>query len=108
MSIVMNLYYSGKDGSALAFANEMESSGIVDMIRAEEGNERYEYFIPKDDPETVLLIDAWRDQRALDAHHASPVMDKIAELRNKYDVHMRVERYIAGNAPVSDNRFIRK
>ena len=44
MSIVMNLYYFGKNGNARAFADEMENSGLADQIRAEEGNERHEYF----------------------------------------------------------------
>ena len=44
MSITMNLYYTGKDGSARRFAEEMERSGTADQIRAEEGNERYDYF----------------------------------------------------------------
>lgn len=107
MSIVMNLYYFGKNGSARAFADEMENSGLADQIRAEEGNERYEYFYPKNDPETVLLIDSWRDQAALDFHHESPMMDQIAELRGKYDLHMSAERYISGNAPISDSRYVR-
>ena len=70
MSIAVNLYYTGKNGNARKFAEEMESSGTADRIRAEDGNERYEYFYPKNDPETVLLIDMWRDQEAIDAHHA--------------------------------------
>ncbi|MBP1572534.1 MAG: antibiotic biosynthesis monooxygenase [Oscillospiraceae bacterium] len=94
MSITVNLYYKGKDGNALKFAREMLESGIVDKVRSEEGNERYEYFLPMDDPETVLLIDRWRDQEALDLHHKSPIMARIAELREKYRLRLRVERYI--------------
>lgn len=94
MSITVNLYYKGKGGSARAFAEEMVARGIVDRVRAEEGNERYEYFFPMDDPETVLLIDRWRDQAALDAHHKSPMMKDIAELREKYHLRLRVERYV--------------
>ena len=41
--ITVNLYYKGINGAARAFANEMESSGIADAIRAEKGNLRYEY-----------------------------------------------------------------
>ena len=33
--ITVNLYYKGKNGSARAFAEEMEKSGIADAIRAE-------------------------------------------------------------------------
>ena len=94
MSLTVNLYYTGQNGSARQFAEEMVASGLVEQIRAEEGNERYEYFFPMEDPETVLLIDRWRDQAALDAHHRSPMMREIAERREKYKLHLRVERYM--------------
>jgi len=93
MSLTVNLYYTGKNGSARHFAEEMVSSGVVAAVRAEAGNERYEYFFPMDDPETVLLIDRWRDQAALDAHHKSPMMAQIAALREKYGLRLRVERF---------------
>ena len=108
MSISVNLYYHGRDGSARKFAEEMEKSGIADAIRAEEGNLRYAYFQPLNDPETILLIDSWRDQAAIDAHHASPMMKQLAELRNKYDLHMEAERYTAAEVPRSDDAFLRK
>lgn len=94
MSITINIYYTGHDGSARKFAEEMVSSGIVKDVRNEEGNERYDYFFPMDDPQTVLLIDRWRDQQALDEHHQSAMMAKIAALRDKYQLKMKVERFI--------------
>ena len=106
-SITMNLYYTGENGNAQKFAQEMESSGTADKIRAEKGNVRYEYFFPMNDPETVLLIDAWESQEAIDVHHASPMMQTIASLRDKYDLHMRVERYVSEDLPSSDQGFIR-
>lgn len=93
MSFTVNSYYTGKNGSAKEFAREMTESGLVNKIRAEEGNERYEYFFPLDDPDTLLLIDGWRDQQALDDHHKSEMMEEIAALREKYALRMRVERY---------------
>lgn len=94
MSITVNLYYTGKNGSARKFAEEMESSGIAAAVRSQEGNEKYEYFFPMSDPETVLLIDRWKNQSAIDIHHKSEMMKKIAELRDKYKLRLRVERYI--------------
>ena len=93
MSLIINIYYTGINGSARKFAEEMVSSGIVDRVRAEEGNERYEYFFPMDDTETVMLIDKWKNQEALDLHHKSEMMEEIAHLRNKYELRMRVERF---------------
>ena len=92
MSLIINIYYTGKNGSARKFAEEMVSSGIVDRVRAEVGNERYEYFFPMEDNETVMLIDKWKAQEALDLHHKSEMMKEIANLRNKYELKMRVER----------------
>lgn len=110
MSIIVNLRYTGKDGSARAFAEEMTKSGTVEAIRKENGNLRYEYYLSFDDPETVLLIDEWTDQSAIDSHHASPMMQKITELRDKYDLHMTAERYVSDEdgVPDKDEQFIRK
>ena len=107
MAITVNLRYTGVDGNARKFAEEMISSGTVDAIRAEEGNLRYEYFQSLEDPETILLIDSWASQEAIDAHHATPMMATIAALREKYDLHMTVERYTGADMPESDNLFIR-
>ena len=108
--ITVNLYYTATDGRARAFAEEMVRSGVVSAIRAEDGNLRYEYFFPMEDPETVLLIDQWRDQKAIDAHHASPMMGQIAALLEKYDLHMKVERFVSDDAglPEKDLKFIKR
>ena len=108
MAITVNLRYSGTDGNARSFAEEMISSGTVDKIRAEKGNLRYEYYVSLDDPETVLLIDSWANQAAIDVHHASPMMATIAALREKYDLHMTVERDVSIDDNAEDERFIRK
>ena len=110
MAITVNLRYTGKNGSARNFAEEMTASGTVAAIRSEAGNLRYEYYLSFDDPETVLLIDQWRDQAAIDAHHASPMMAEIARLREKYDLHMTMERFVPDESSLleSDRSFIRQ
>ncbi len=42
--------------------------------------------------------------------HASPMMAKITELRKKYDLHMRVERYVSDETeiPALDRAFIKE
>ncbi len=107
--ITINIYYSGEGKNARLFSEKMIESGVVSAIRAEDGNIGYDYFFPIDDPHTVLLIDKWRDQEAIDKHHASEMMGKIAELREKYNLHMRVEMYIEDSEgiPEIDKSFIR-
>ena len=107
MIITINIRYTGKDSSVNYFLQEMKETGTVDRIKAEPGNLRYEYYWSLDDPETVLLIDSWESQAALDAHHASPMMAQLAALREKYDLHMTVERFVSEEIG-TDERFIRK
>lgn len=105
--ITIMIRYRGKGDNARLFAQEMIQAKLVDRIRAEEGNLRYEYFFPHDDKESVLLVDSWANREALDVHHHSPLMAEISALREKYDLHMEVEKY----APIedaNDARYIRK
>ena len=40
-------------------------------------------------------------------HHASPMMKQLAELRDKYDLHMTVERFVSEEYE-SDEKYLRK
>ena len=108
MVLTVNIYYKGKDGAAIAFAKEMIESGIVAEIRSKEGNLKYDYFLPLEDKETLLLIDQWTNQEALDLHHQSATMQRILDLRQRYDLIMEVERYIEDESgiPEGDEQFI--
>lgn len=110
MAITINIYYTGENGNAEKFAKEMISSGVVRDIRAQKGNIRYEYFFPMDREDTVLLIDSWENQQSIDIHHASPMMEQIIKLREKYDLSMKVERYISDEMgiPDADQKYIRE
>ena len=107
MAFTINIYYTGSNGSAKKFAKEMIDLGIVDEIRRKKGNIRYEYFCPLNDDETILLIDSWENQEALNEHHKSDTMSKIMELRNKYNLHMKVERYILEDNNDEDKKYIK-
>lgn len=108
MALTMHLFYTGKNGSAAAFVKEMEESGTAALIRQEPGNLGYAYYQSLADPETILLLDSWQDQEALDRHHASAMMQKVMELREKYDLDMQAERYIRVDNPSGDQRFLRQ
>ncbi|MCF0176583.1 MAG: antibiotic biosynthesis monooxygenase [Bacteroidales bacterium] len=75
------MYYTGEDGSARAFTEEMTASGVVAEIRAEEGNLAYDYFFPADDPETVLLIDSWMQhltyETKVEAEHSNEWLEPV-------------------------------
>lgn len=95
MKITVNIYYTGEGDNARKFAEEMVQSGTAEKVRREKGNLRYEYFFPMDEPDTVLLIDEWENEEAIDLHHKSEMMVTIAQLRKKYKLKMRVERFVS-------------
>lgn len=55
--------------------------------------EKYDYYFPLEDPESLLLIDRWKDEEAIEKHHKSEMMAQINELRKKYKLKMKVERF---------------
>ena len=96
MVYTTHTYYSGKNGGARKFAEEMISGGIANAIRKQSGSLRYEFFLPIDDSETVLLIDSWDDQALSDdGHNSSETVARIVELREKYDLKTTFERYVS-------------
>lgn len=105
MTLTINILYKGKDSKK--FAKEMTEKGIVNRIRAQKGNIRYEYYQSLERDDEILLVDIWQSQEALDIHHQSPMMAEIMQLREKYDVKMEVHKYqeIEGS---NDDKYIRK
>ena len=97
--LTINIRYSGENGNARKYVEEMESSGIAAKIRAIEGCLRYDYFFPAEDPEGLLLIDEWTDQEALNRYHSSPVMQEAAALREKYKLGGRQVRMFTPVVP---------
>lgn len=41
---------------------------MIEQSRAEEGNISYQLFQSNDDPNTVMFIEFWKDQEAIDIH----------------------------------------
>ena len=61
MSITVNIYYTGINGNARKFAEEMVTSGIVDAIKAEK--EMKDMSISFHEwSRNHTLIDSWKDQ----------------------------------------------
>ena len=82
---------------------------LVEKSLAEEGNVFYSINVSTKNPRMLAFIECWRDQEALDIHHAAPMMGDIARLREKYDLHMKAERYVTDEEGFSanDKKFIK-
>ena len=92
--ITVNLYYTGSGGSARAFAEEMVLSGTVAAIRAEEGNLKYDYYLPENGSGELLLVEKWRDAEALRLHAGFPHFKRIGEVRSELGIEATIEKFI--------------
>ena len=85
-------------------SNDLHEVEITKIMIEELGTEYACYLIEtKTEPQYHLGRMA-----AIDAHHASPMMATIAALREKYDLHMTVERFVSIEENDADERFFRK
>lgn len=108
MSLLIHIRYMGENDNARKFAKDMIDKKIVDKIRKQKGNLQYDYYLPLEEDGSILLIDRWENQEALDTHHKSSMMEDIIELREKYDLRMIVERFESIEDNLDDIKYIRK
>jgi quinol monooxygenase YgiN len=53
--------------------------GHAQRSRTEDGCQQFDVLVPQEDQSRVLLVEAWRDQAALDVHSKAPTMAKLRE-----------------------------
>jgi quinol monooxygenase YgiN len=63
--------------------------------RAEDGCQQFDVLLPEEDQNRVFLVEAWRDQAALDVHSKGPMLAKTRETYQPWLVSRRVTRCIA-------------
>lgn len=88
--ILLHVTYSG--AQAKNFAEAMQQ-GLRSEVLSEDGCLQYDYFLPIGREDSVLLIEHWRDQRALDAHAAGEPMAKLKALKASYSLETSIERF---------------
>ena len=65
------------------------------LSRAEDGCQQFDVLLPQNDPSRVLLVEAWRDQAALDVHMKLPAMARLRENFTPWVVSFKAARCIA-------------
>ena len=49
------------------------------LSRAENGCQQFDVLLPQENQNRILLVEAWRDQAALDVHMKLPAMTRLRE-----------------------------
>ena len=91
--IVLNVTYRCIPGKREGFLEAIRNEGIDRASRNEAGNLKYDYYLPFDGGDDLLLVEKWRDADALKAHAEQPHYAKLKELKPVFVTETRVERF---------------
>src|SRR4029077_12027216 len=69
--------------------------GHAQRSRAEDGCQQFDVLVPQEDQSRVFLVEAWRDQAALDVHIKLPAMARLREAWQPWLVSMKATGCIA-------------
>lgn len=76
--------YHTKQCSA-EFLRRLESLGIPEIVRREQGCISYEYFLPADgSTDRLLLVEQWENTELQALHLGQPHMKRLAEIKPEY------------------------
>ena len=68
---------------------------MAESSRAEQGCLQYEYF---DAPDQVLLLERWSSSEAQQAHTGTAHFAKLADVKQRYGLSIKVVRLVVGGA----------
>ncbi len=92
-NVILHVTYVCKPGMAEPFVRALKEQGLQDAVRAEDGCMQYDYHISCEVPDTVVLLEMWRDMDALKVHSGQPHMKDILKLKQEYTTDTRILRF---------------
>lgn len=77
--------YKLKSSIAAEFLRELSLLGIPELVRAENGCVRYDYYLPADgSADCVILVEEWQTAELQVLHMEQPHMKRLAEIKIRY------------------------
>ena len=91
--LVLNVTYKCKPDMRDEFLEAIMAEGIDVACRAEAGNRKYDYYIPTDGSDDLLLLEKWKDEDAIASHGQQPHMAALRALKEKYVIETVIEKF---------------
>lgn len=85
--------YTVKPGMMQQMVEELNATGAEGMFRSLPGNVMFQYAVAAGDPDTFILIDAWEDEAALQAHTVCDAMPLWHAVKDKYIIDKVIRRF---------------
>ncbi|MGN0985269.1 MAG: putative quinol monooxygenase [Candidatus Enterenecus sp.] len=91
--IILHVTYTCKPGKAEEFVRTVKDRGLQQTVRAEDGCLQYDYHISCEAPDTVVLLEMWRDAGAVAVHMGQPHMKEIGKLKEQLVLNTDIRRF---------------
>ncbi|MBE6990909.1 MAG: hypothetical protein E7426_09250 [Ruminococcaceae bacterium] len=85
--------YKTLPGKAEAFFKAVTESGVAAGVRQEPGNLGYNFYLPLEEEDTLVLIEKWASSEAADAHPFTDNVKKLASFKPDYVLETKAVRY---------------
>ena len=91
-SFMLTVTYTAKDGCGKQFVEELESSGVAQAVRQEDGCIRYDYYYSAKDENTVFLFEEWQTEKHQQIHLTQPHIAQLKQIKETYilDTQLRI------------------
>ena len=91
-TFMLTVTYTEKPGCAKQYVQELETCGVADAVRQEDGCLGYDYYISAKDENTVFLFEEWESQQHQQVHLTQPHMATLKQIKEKYilDTKLRI------------------
>ena len=96
--VILHVYYRCKSGMAREFVQALKSGGLQEKVRGEDGCLQYDYHLSCEKPDTVVLLEKWRDAAALERHLAQPHMVEIGRVKEAFVERTDLEKFVSRNS----------
>ena len=93
MKQFVEVHYYVKDGKRDEFYKAIMENGIAAASRAEEGNEKYDYYLSPENENELLLIELWASAEAVWDHSQTSHFKELSELKKAYVIDTSIMRY---------------
>jgi len=67
-----------------AFIQKVKETGILAAIRAEDGCNKYDYYLSEKDPDELLVVEQWESKAHQQVHIDQPHMVKMRSFKDDY------------------------
>ena len=91
--IVLNVTYQCKPDMKEEFLKRIIAEGIDTASRTEAGNIKYDYYLPADGSDELLLVEKWKDAEAIAEHGKQPHYARLKALKAEYVTDTVIERF---------------